>query len=419
MRRAAAPLRRGPSFQCYRARNSISEFINRCLTDPSGNPIEQAGAHEELQSHLTKHRHALIELPRDHGKSFQVCGRVLWELGRNAALRVKIVCATTAVAAERSRFLREAIANNRALREVFPDLKSRQPWAAGAFTIERPGNAIGPSVAAFGVGAGSTGTRADLLICDDVVDVRSLRSRAERDRVADFFNNNLMNLLEPDGRFWGLFTPWHLDDLNARLNRAKVYPLVQRAVTSDLESVWPEKWSPETLETRKAEVGTSSFARGYRLVPLADEETPIRNTWVKFWTEPAECEQVILSVDPAVSAATKADRSALVVLGRVEAPRQVRVLAAVARRVPTPELVNLIDEFDRQWNPAVILFETNAAFRGIKDLLTIQTRFGAKLKGVTQTADKAARVAAFSVAVENGAFRLKGDDTQRASCSRR
>ena len=53
-----------------------------------------------------------------------------------------------------------------------------------------------------------------------MVDVRALHSRAERDRVADYFHDNLMNLLEPDGRFWGLFTPWHPDDLNARLKRA-------------------------------------------------------------------------------------------------------------------------------------------------------------------------------------------------------
>jgi predicted phage terminase large subunit-like protein len=222
-----------------------------------------------------------------------------------------------------------------------------------------------------------------------------------------------MNLLEPDGRFWGLFTPWHLDDLNARLNRARVYPLVQRAVTPELDEVWPEKWSADELQTRKGEVGTSSFARGYRLVPLDDDETPIRKEWVKFWTEPAECEEIILSVDPAVSTAANADRSALVVLGRMGAPTQIRVLAAVARRVQTPELVNLIDELDRHWNPAVILFESNAAFRGIKDLLTRQARFGPKLKSVTQTSDKAARVAAFSVAVENGAFLLKGDGTQR------
>jgi len=94
--------------------------------------------------------------------------------------------------------------------------------------------------------------------------------------------------------------------------------------------------------------------------------------------------------------------------GESSAP-EIRVLAARAAKVSAPELVALIDEFDRVWNPAVILFESNAAFLGLKELLARQTRFGPKLKGVTQTADKRARVAAFSVAVENGAFRLRGD----------
>jgi len=90
---------------------------------------------------------------------------------------------------------------------------------------------------------------------------------------------------------------------------------------------------------------------------------------------------------------------------------EVRVLASTARRVPAPELVSLIDALDQQWNPAVILFESNAAFLGIKDLLVRHARFGPRVKGVSQSADKAARVAAFSVAVENGGFRLQGNAT--------
>ncbi len=165
------------------ARHDPVLFIRLCMTDPAGHALDLAEVHERLQWFLTDHRRALVELPRDHGKSTQVCGRILWELGRNPALRVKIVCATEAVAAERSRFLRHAIANNRRVWEVFPHLTPGEPWAADAFTVERPAEVIGPSVAAFGIGCGSTGTRADLLICDDVVDVRSLHSKAERDRV--------------------------------------------------------------------------------------------------------------------------------------------------------------------------------------------------------------------------------------------
>src|SRR5262245_9930194 len=254
----------------------------------------------------------------------------------------------------------------------------------------------------------------------------------ERDRVADYFTNNLMNLLEPDGRFWGLFTPWHSDDLNSRLKKGRAYPLFRRAVGLNFEPVWEEKWPAERVKSRKDENGSASFARGYQLVPIVEEDTPIRAAWVQLWTEPAEYDVVLLSVDPAVSTNAKADCSALVVLGRtagepgasatagraqhtpsltlrVRPAGEIRVLACTARRVSAPDLVNLIDEFDRQWNPATILFESNAAFLGMKDLLTRYARFGPKLKSVTQSADKGARVAAFSVAVENGAFRLKGD----------
>ena len=428
----------GTSFQLMMSRFGASEFIERCFTDARGAPLKQAAVHCELQAFLDAHGKALVELPRDHGKSFQVCCRILWELGKNPGLRVKIVCATGAVAAERSRFLRDSIARNPELRKAFPDLRGGAPWAADAFTVARAAQTIGPSVAAFGVGAGRTGTRADLLVCDDVVDVRALHSRADRDRVADYFTNNLMNLLEPDGRFWGLCTPWHADDLNSRLKKTGAYPLFRRAIGPDFDPVWPEKWPAERLKARKEEIGSASFARGYRLVPIADEETPIRAAWVRFWADPADYDAVLLSVDPAVSASARADCSALVVLGRVARPTppaplpegkgepdllpppcreggwgggsaQIRVLASTARRVSAPDLVGLIDAFDRQWNPAVILFETNAAFLGIKDLLTRHARFGPKLKSVTQSKDKGSRVAAFSVAVENGAFRLKGD----------
>lgn len=389
------------------ARRDPNAFIRLAFVDSLGRPIQQAPLHVELQAFLSRNPKALIELPRDHGKSFQVCARIVWELGHNPGLRVKVVCATGAIAAERSRFLREAIATNEWVRFAFPDLRPGEPWSAERFTIQRPAEAIGPSVAAYGIGAGSTGTRADLLVCDDIVDVRSLHNAGERNRVAAYFHDNLMNLLEPDGRFWGLFTPWHGDDLNARLKKNEAFALFRRAIGPNLEPVWPEKWPAEKLKLRREEIGAASFARGYRLLPIADEETPIRGEWVRFWEVEDEYETVLLSIDPAVRASARADASALVVLGKKAAA--IHVLEATARRLAAPELVALIDDFDRRWNPAAILFESNAAFLGIKDLLARHARFGPKVKGIAQSKDKASRIAAFSVSVENGSFRLKGN----------
>jgi predicted phage terminase large subunit-like protein len=381
-----------------RATVDPSAFVEFCFTDSLGQPLRQAAIHRELQAFLTHHPRALVELPRDHGKSVQVCGRVVWELGRNPALRVKLVCATDALAAERCRFLRDAIADNPRVRLLFPDLRPAQPWAAEAFTVARPGAAIGPTVAALGVGTGSTG------------------ARAERERVKAAFRDNLMNLLEPDGRFWGLCTPWHGADLNAELKANPAYAHFRRAVGPKLESVWPEKWTRARLKARREEIGSASFARGYLLTPVAADDLVIRPEWVKTFADERPrvgYDAVVLSVDPAVSAKESADASALVVLGR-RPTGEIDCLAAVALRVSTPRLVEVLADWDRTHAPDAILFESNAAFAGIRDLLKRHATFGPRVVGLTQTRSKLSRVAAFSVAVEAGRFRLRaGDDRQR------
>ena len=83
------------------ARRQPNDFAEFAFTDAQGRRLRQATIHRELQEFLGEQALALVELPRDHGKSVQVCVRVLWELGRQPALRVKIVCASEALAAER------------------------------------------------------------------------------------------------------------------------------------------------------------------------------------------------------------------------------------------------------------------------------------------------------------------------------
>jgi predicted phage terminase large subunit-like protein len=177
--------------------------------------------------------------------------------------------------------------------------------------------------------------------------------------------------------------------------------------------VWPERWPRERLEARRREVGGAAFARAYRLVSVPEDEAVIRPEWVHYWTEAARYERVVLSVDPAVSSKSTADFTAMVTLG-LTTSGEVHVLEAVARRVAAPGLVALIDEADERWRPEVVLFESNAAFDGIRELLVRQARFGARVKGVVQTRDKASRVQALSVPVENGTFRLRGRNPAQA-----
>ena len=51
-----------------------------------------------------------------------------------------------------------------------------------------------------------------------------------------------MNLLEPEGHFWSLFTPWHGDDLNARQKKNPTFALFPRPIGPDFQAIWPAKW---------------------------------------------------------------------------------------------------------------------------------------------------------------------------------
>ena len=112
-------------------------FLRYLLMDPAAPADPMPAIHTQLQNHLSAHRLALVELPRDHGKTTQVCLRVLWELGRDPNLRIKIVCASEAIAIDRSRFLRRSIEQNRRLARVFPHLRKSQPWSAPSFAVAR------------------------------------------------------------------------------------------------------------------------------------------------------------------------------------------------------------------------------------------------------------------------------------------
>jgi predicted phage terminase large subunit-like protein len=389
------------------ARRNVNRFARFCFRDPAGAPIRPARIHEELQDHLSRHPRALIELPRDHGKSVQMCIRLLWELGRRPGLRIKIVCATEAVAAERGRFIRDAIASNPGVRSVFPHLQRGQPWEAERFTVRRPSSALGPSVACLGVGVRATGTRADLLVCDDIVDVTALRSRADRERVKTYFRENLVNLLEPEGRLWYIFTPWHTDDLSAELQRTGHYQHFRRAIGPNLEPIWPEHWPIDRLQDRRREIGAVAFARAYHLVSVPDGEVAIQPAWVQTWSGAHQYESIIAAVDPATGRRHDGDNTAVVVLGRTT-EGIVHCLDATARKVTAPDLLRWIESVDRQWQPDAILFESNGAFAALRDLLTAHATFGGKLRPIVQTKDKLSRIRLFGVHVEAGRFKLQG-----------
>jgi hypothetical protein len=206
----------------------------------------------------------MIFLPPRHGKSELVSVRyAAWRIARDPSLNVILGSYNQRLADRFSRKVRRVLADDADIR--LKELAATRPSGADACPPEdpdlrtsetsrcsscsccgskpsngsrsgvdrhspfsrRPANSVsewetreGGTFRAVGVGAGVTGFGAGLVVIDDPVKSRAeAESETYRDRVWEWFNDDLYTRLEPDGAIILIQTRWHEDDLAGRLLR--------------------------------------------------------------------------------------------------------------------------------------------------------------------------------------------------------
>jgi len=315
-----------------------------CFTDPTGRPLRPAPVHRELQDFFvppTAGAGRTAARPRQERASLHPLA-----LGSWAATRP---CASAFVCAHRGA--------GGGARPVPARRHPRQRPAAAGVPVPAARPAVGGDALHHPPSGGggrperdgprrrrraSTGARADLLVCDDIVDVKALRSRGRpRGGCGRGSRRTWSTCWSPTAGCGACSRPWHADDLNSHLKAPRrlrpVPPGGRRRPDAGLAG---EVAARRKLAERRARKSARCRSRGAvpagvragwrradpgRLGALLDGSRP-RPRWV------------VLAVDPAVSAKARADASALVTLGRT-ATNEVRCLEAVARRVTAPELV--------------------------------------------------------------------------------
>ena len=279
-------------------REDVNRFIEYVFVDPeTGESVEQQYFHEEWQALITDNQNVLIAAPRGHGKSCQVIGRVVWELGHNTNLRIKIVAASDDKAKEILGLIRDYISDSDRVHEVFPNLQidTKRGDRTTDFFVIRTIKQRDASVEASGVLSAGAGGRADMLICDDVVDLKNAISNpAMREQVIRAVKETWFSLVAATGKTVWICTPYHVADATHDLKNTGVFtvwwvpaikytaqyddagdPILdaktgQQVVIKSL--LWPDKWSEERLNDRREKVGERVFARQYLLNAMSDEE---------------------------------------------------------------------------------------------------------------------------------------------------
>ncbi len=233
----------------------------------------------------------MIFMPPRHGKSELVTVLyAAWRLLLDPGLRIVISSYNQRLANRFSRRIKAVYQGSPIMdRAEYADerdlvLNAMDEWETAA----------GGGVKAVGAGAGITGFGANLIIIDDPIKSRAeAESTTYRDRVWEWYIDDLTTRLEPKGAVILIQTRWHEDDLAGRLlNRADavgskwgVVKLPELAEEKDPigrnpgQALCHARFSRKALLKKKNEMGSYSFSALYQQHPVPAEGNTFKRAW--------------------------------------------------------------------------------------------------------------------------------------------
>lgn len=250
-------------------------------------------------------RRMMIMMPPRHGKTAMVTVRYpVWRMEREPGLRVIVAAYNQTLANKFSRMSRKLAQMRLGLRE---DRRAVEEWETQTGCWYR----------AVGVGGGITGMGANLIVIDDPIKSREeAQSLTYREKVWDWYTNDLYTRLEPGGAIILVMTRWHEDDLAARIlsseeaDEWRVVRLPALAESGDLlgrkpgEALNPERYPVDELLKIKAVLGSWAFEALYQQRPMPLEGGMFRREWFAKFVDavPADVEARVRYWDKAATA---------------------------------------------------------------------------------------------------------------------
>lgn len=268
------------------ARKDPNCFVEYVLRDEeTGGQLRQQPFHEEWQQILSDHKRAVIWSHFEGGKSTQISiGRVLWEIGHSASLRIVIGSNNQTLTKKIVRACARLIVSER-YKRVFPHVRPSEPWNTTQLTVEREtgGDPKDPTIEATSAHAYISGSRIDILILDDVLDMANCRTAEQRKQLKDWAKSTLFGRLSKRGRLWIIGNAWYPDDLmHAEAEKAgtfsKKFPVVD-AETNEI--LWPSRWPKERVAQVYEDLGPFEFARKMKCVARDDLTARFKREWIQ------------------------------------------------------------------------------------------------------------------------------------------
>lgn len=325
----------------------------------------------------------MLMAPRNHGKStiFSVY-YPLWLIARDPNVRIIIVSNTSGQAEAFLRQITDNLERNDKYRELFGNLVPQMPdkWTQKEIIVDRDNLALkDPTVVAIGTGGAILSKRADVILCDDLLNKENTKTDFQRQQVKEWFDEVLDPVLEPDtGKMIVVGTAWDTYDLYHQLMKLSTYDFRKRydAIVDEEKKItlWPQRWSWNTLMKKKEGMGVTSFNKAYRNIALSDEDAIFKEAWLNRALERGIDRTLIYSldysrwdlggmviamgVDLAISEKKESDFCAFAVIGMLKDGTKIPLHLSKAK-LSFGGAQQMIKDLYRRFIPGVIIVESN------------------------------------------------------------
>jgi hypothetical protein len=216
---------------------------------------------------------------RSAGKSTLVGVFCAWLLANDPNLRILVLAAEHDLARKMVRNVKRIIERHPLTRELVPARADQ--WAADQFTVHRPLTQRDPSLLARGILANVTGSRADVVICDDVEVPNTCNTPGKREELRERLAE-ISYILVPGGLQLYVGTPHSYYSIYAAEKREEsgearphldgFVRLCIPILDGEGRSRWPERFGLEKIEEMRGQTGPAKFESQMMLQPRSIEE---------------------------------------------------------------------------------------------------------------------------------------------------
>lgn len=356
----------------------------------------------------------------------------LWAIfGRQRKRFVLILCQTQAQAKQHMMNIRRELEGNPVLRGDFGPFREEGggEWGSASLVFSAIGARITVASSEQSIrGLRHHQHRPDLIVCDDVEDMASAKTREGRQRTHGWLTGEVVPAGDPGTRLVVVGNLLHEDSLLMRIRRDvaegrlagqfREYPLLG----ADGRCLWPGKYpDAAAVEAERRRVGDEvAWRREYLLQIVPDEDQAVDPSWLVYYDElPAKKKpwKALIGVDLAISQRESADCTAAVVayVYGHEAGFRVYVLPEpLNARLSFPATIEALRALSRAHRDAAeraeVLVEDVGYQRAVVEQLD-QT--GVDAEAVRVAGDKRARLLAITSYIKAGKIRFPRKGCER------